>query len=64
MSRPWKPLSGNHPALLAGMIIFDFLLLLPIALFTGWWWLFVTGIIATGGFVAWRQWIMARLNEL
>ena len=53
-----------YPALLAGMIIFDFLLLLPIALFTGWWWLFIAGVIATAGFVAWRQWMMARLNEL
>ena len=52
-----------YPALLAGLIVVDGLLLL-IALFTGWWWLFVTGVIATAGFVAWRQWMMARLDEL
>ena len=53
-----------YPALLGGMIIVDFLLLLPIAFFTGWWWLFITGIIATVGFVAWRQWMMSRLGKL
>ena len=52
-----------YHALLAGMIIADCLLLL-IALFTGWWWLFITGVIATAGFVAWRCWMMARLDEL
>ena len=52
-----------YPALLAGLIIVDCLLLL-IALFTGWWWLFITGVIATGGFVAWRCWMMARLKSL
>ena len=52
-----------YPALLAGMIIADCLLLL-VALFTGWWWLFVTGVIATAGFVAWRCWMMARLDDL
>ena len=52
-----------YPALLGGMIVVDGLLLL-IALFTGWWWLFVTGVIATAGFVAWRGWMMARLDEL
>ena len=52
-----------YHALLAGMIIADGLLLL-VALFTGWWWLFVTGCLATAGFVAWRQWMMARLDDL
>ena len=52
-----------YPALLAGMIIVD-CLLLAIALFTGWWWLLVTGIIATAAFIAWRCWMMARLDEL
>ena len=52
-----------YPALLAGLIIVDFLLLLPIAFFTGWWWLFITGALATAGFVAWRQWMMAKLDE-
>ena len=52
-----------HPALLAGMAIIDFVLLL-IAVFTGWWWLFFAGVIATAGFVVWRQWMMARLDEL
>lgn len=52
-----------YPALLGGMIVADGLLLL-IALFTGWWWLFIAGVIATAGFVAWRCWMMARLDEL
>lgn len=50
-----------YPALLASMVVADFLLLL-IAIFTGRWWLFITGIIATAGFVAWRYWMMARPN--
>ena len=45
------------------MILADCLLLL-IALFTGWWWLFVTGCLATGAFAAWRQWIMYKLDQL
>ena len=52
-----------YPVLLAGLIVVDGLLLL-IALFTGWWWLFIAGVIATAGFVAWRQWMMARLDKL
>ena len=52
-----------YPALLAGMIIADCLLLL-IAIFTGWWWLFITGVIATVAFIAWRQWMMAKLDAL
>lgn len=52
-----------YPALLGGMIVMDGLLLLLTAFFTGWWWLFITGCLATAGFVAWRGWMMARLDE-
>ena len=52
-----------YPFLLGCMIALNFLVLL-IALFTGFgWWLFVTGVIATAGFCAWRWWFMARLER-
>lgn len=50
-----------YPALLGGMLAVDVLLLI-IAFFTGGWWLFVASALGTGGFVAWRQWMMAKLN--
>ena len=50
------------PVLLGGLIVIDFVLLL-IALFTDFWLLFVMGAIVTAGFVAWRWWMMARLED-
>ena len=46
-----------YPALLGGMIIADCLLLL-VAFFTGWWWPFILGCLATAGLVAWHRWII------
>ena len=51
-----------YPFLLGCMIALNLVLLL-IALFTGWWSLFVMGAIATAGFVAWRWWFMSRLED-
>ena len=51
-----------YPFLLTCMLMIDFVLLL-IALFTGLWWLFVVGLIATAGVVAWRCWFMSRLAD-
>lgn len=51
-----------YPFLLGCLALIDCVLLL-IAVFTGWWWLFVTGCLATGGLVAWRWWFMSRLED-
>ena len=51
-----------YPFLLACMVVIDFVLLL-IAIFSGWWWLFVMGVIATAGFCAWHWWFMSRLED-
>ena len=51
-----------YHVLLASLLLLDFVLLL-VALFTGAWWLFYSGCLATAGLVGWRWYQLRKLHK-